>query len=603
MRNPGVVRMLQLAGPARLTPLVGALCVVFSCDARAQTTRIDRNHSFELPSAGDQARPWGWGYAWGRTSFVRDSTHAYAGDWSLRSHSTATVRGAFTNWVELLSTGENGLRVSAWIRTEILDDGYAGLGVMYAGPAGPFADTLAHPRVSGSRQWTYVTYDARIPAGVRWIQPMGHVRGSGTAWFDDVRIEVNGKPLPDWTLPPAPSPADIAALRPYMIRLLGIDAGTGFEDLRALRPLFSSARVVALGEANHGSGPFVRVKHRLLEFAVRELGFSYFAMEDNQGSVRLVNDYVLTGQGNLDSLMRPLFSVSRTRELRALIEWMRSHNASGGPLIELIGVDMQEPTIPIDSVLAFIGRRDPVYLKAARSMYADMRSAWQASRYPQRPDSIYDEWLRNSRSVLNHLKSKQATYLRRASTHDSSELAWAIQSANVTLQSAMMMRRTSPAVRDSSMAANLVWHLARKPGARAILSGHNGHIWTKPGAIGSYLRRSLGATYRPIGFTAFAGSYRARDIVSGHWRETAHFPALPGSVEHALHGLGVPNFIVDLRSAAVTPQLKWLFEERPFRSTGTEGVDYDFGDVAIAAWVDAVLSVERDEPTVPLGLK
>lgn len=494
----------------------------------------------------------------------------------------------------------NRLRVSGWIRTEALHDGYAGFGARYSGSGGETVDTVSRQRLSGTRAWTQIRYDTEVPDGITWLEAIGHVRGSGTAWFDDLRIEVNGNPLPEWTLPLAPAAAEIEALRPYTTPLYGIDAGATFADLRGLTPLFANARVVALGEANHGSGSFVRLKHRILDFVVHELGFTYFAIEDNQGPVRLVNDYVLTGAGNLDSLMAPLFTVSKTREMRALIEWMRAYNNGGGAPIEFVGVDMQEPTIPIDTVIAFLRRRDPAYLSTGSALYSDMRGAWAQTRHPRRSDSVYDEWLSNARAVHRHLITQRADYLNRGSADDSSDVEWAIQSANVALQSSMMMRRTSPTVRDSSMAANMEWHLARRPGSRAILSGHNGHIWVQPGAIGAYLRQGLGTLYRPIALTAFTGFYRARDIVTAQWGRTAHFPALPGSVEHALHSLGEEYLAVDLRDASMNPALKWLFEARPFRSTGTQGADYDFAEVPIAQRVDAILFVRTDEPAVPL---
>ncbi|HTY89198.1 MAG TPA: hypothetical protein VMB80_17255 [Candidatus Acidoferrum sp.] len=63
------------------------------------------------------------------------------------------------------------------------------------------------------------------------------------------------------------------------IRLETVEAGHGFADLQPLKPVIGPARIVALGEATHGTREFFQLKHRMLEFLVTEMGFNIFAME------------------------------------------------------------------------------------------------------------------------------------------------------------------------------------------------------------------------------------------------------------------------------------------------------------------------------------
>ena len=46
-----------------------------------------------------------------------------------------------------------------------------------------------------------------------------------------------------------------------------------------LKKIIGEARIVALGEATHGTHEFFQMKHRMLEFLVEEMGFNTFAME------------------------------------------------------------------------------------------------------------------------------------------------------------------------------------------------------------------------------------------------------------------------------------------------------------------------------------
>ena len=65
-------------------------------------------------------------------------------------------------------------------------------------------------------------------------------------------------------------------LRQHAIPLKTVEAGCGFDDLQPLKPVIGSARIVALGEATHGTREFFQLKHRLLEFLVTEMDFTTF---------------------------------------------------------------------------------------------------------------------------------------------------------------------------------------------------------------------------------------------------------------------------------------------------------------------------------------
>jgi erythromycin esterase-like protein len=97
---------------------------------------------------------------------------------------------------------------------------------------------------------------------------------------------------------------DIQWLKANAIPFDTTEPNSSFEDLMPLKKIIGDARIVALGEATHGTHEFFQMKHRMLEFLVEEMGFNTFAMEDAWPEANLINDYVHTGKGEPAEILR-----------------------------------------------------------------------------------------------------------------------------------------------------------------------------------------------------------------------------------------------------------------------------------------------------------
>lgn len=95
-----------------------------------------------------------------------------------------------------------------------------------------------------------------------------------------------------------PDKSVVEWIRSAAIPLATVEPRQGYNDLEALRPIIGTARIVSLGEATHGTREFFKLKHRILEFCVAELGFTMFGIEASFPELLAVNAYVLDGVGN-----------------------------------------------------------------------------------------------------------------------------------------------------------------------------------------------------------------------------------------------------------------------------------------------------------------
>jgi erythromycin esterase len=349
--------------------------------------------------------------------------------------------------------------------------------------------------------------------------------------------------------------ADIAArawLREHSIPLASVEAGHGFADMQPLRAIVGDARIVALGEATHGTREFFQLKHRMLEFLVEEMGFNIFGIEASLPEALEVNHYVLTGEGDPGRALAGMyFWVWDTEEVLELIEWMRRYNADPRHTrkVSFYGFDMQFTARAARVALEYLREVDAAAALTAQPVLEPMtdpfrdraRAGWQLEQWQALQASIneiaagYDE----RRGHYSAASSAERWDLARRHVH--------------ILQQYTDMYATPDAdydMRDSAMAANVAWMLEREgPDSKAVLWAHNGHVATMPGMMGDFLRRRYGDAMRVFGFAFERGGFQARDLLDpGHLRAFRVNPAPEGTLDAALAAAGLPRAAIDLRA-------------------------------------------------------
>ena len=222
-----------------------------------------------------------------------------------------------------------------------------------------------------------------------------------------------------------PEAATINATRSWLatnaVRLETVEAGHGFADLQPLKPIIGSARVVALGEATHGTREFFQLKHRMLEFLVTEMGFNIFAIEATMFESFDINHYVLTGEGDSARALAGIyFWTWDTEEVRAMIEWMRSYNANTNHArkVRFYGFDMQSPARAARAVHEYLQRVDPDAAKTLGPVLLRLANPWEVERLDGLSDQSQRQMIASVAAILSRLDQREAKYVNLTSRRD-----------------------------------------------------------------------------------------------------------------------------------------------------------------------------------------
>ena len=88
------------------------------------------------------------------------------------------------------------VRYGGWIKTEGVRPGYAGLWMRVDGPSGMLAiDNMQGRGIRGDTDWTQYALELDVPEEAVNIAFGALHPGRGKAWFDDLKVEIDGKPF------------------------------------------------------------------------------------------------------------------------------------------------------------------------------------------------------------------------------------------------------------------------------------------------------------------------------------------------------------------------------------------------------------------------
>jgi erythromycin esterase len=602
-------------------------CLIFyALDMPAQQPL---NLNFKVKAAGNRSLPWGWEIS-SKTNTSKielDSVESKNDSWSVRmDHNEPVDRAVLTTHLETFLMKGKLLELKVWIKSTnrsgkvfVTIDQWWGASNTEASHDTTQID-LSEPGV-----WEKIPVKSNIHPEVKGLSISLHCFGKGKTWFSNISLKVNGQQKQQLDIAPSFTQTQLNWFHEMSTVVKTVKLQSEFmfpvedDDLLAFKRIAGNATIIALGEATHGSSEFFTLKHRLLSYAVHQMGVRIFAIEDHQLVVENVNKYVLGVPGNIQKATAGMFGVWDNQEVYNMIEWVRQYNdAHPGDKVEFVGMDMQEVTRPIDSLFKFLYRRDSITGAQVHQLLNPIRK--DAHQVYFLTDSTKLEWVKAAQSAWDVVLNKKQSWLTTAlSPGDSSEIEWGIQYANLVRQFTRESLDPMALYRDKAMAENISWILShRKPDTKILLWAHDVHISRGEhpdtasnyhGAIsmGSWLAKKYGDVYKAIGLFTYNGAYRAFPSYSDYsgWINCPLFPGPVGSLDEALHQVAMRKKSIGLLlNLSTARSQQWLTKPLPTRFANHVCMEYAYWTrFSIPYQFDAIYFIDRTSPALPVQLK
>lgn len=414
-------------------------------------------------------------------------------------------------------------------------------------------------------------------------------------------------------------------LKTSAIPLKTVEAGDDRADLQPLKSILKDVRFVGLGEATHGSREFFQVKHRLLDFLVREMGFRALAIEGSYAALQGINDYVM---GRTNDSAKALddqgFWIWNTEEMQAMMDWARRYNAgvAADQRVKFVGFDSQYNQSGKDKLLDYLKRVAPERADSTSAFFRmnldSLNSVLSTAGQQAKMQKTLNELQISYNDLFVFLELNGPVLTPKSSQAEYEQMR---EYARVLAQYVDSYSRPAvagTASRDVYMADNFRRLIEREPaGTKVVIWAHNGHVSTGDNQLfvpmGAYLRQFYGNNYYALGFSFNQGSFQAREAqpTDSTRRMLMAFTANPapaGSVDWFLARTGLKMFVVDFRTTPRNADIRtWLTTPYLMRSVGSiyrpgAGLNF-FHPVTIGDRFDGLLFIDtttraRPNPSV-----
>lgn len=576
----------------------------------------------------DKTKPTGWwvgGTGYEASADCSAASRAPEGNCALRLRSTQDLKsGAFMplsqNLPSRFAAGHQ-IKLSGFIRTENVQDGWAGIWMRVDAP-GKLAvafDNMSKRAPRGTTDWQRFEIALPVAPNTSNIAFGVLLSGGGTAWFDDLKLEVDESvQVPKADLPeiaavstPArpvvpPNLLDDSALAlavgdtPAVNELWQVDirerhhairslTSADFSDLQFLKPFLKDKRIVQLGESGHGVAEFNWMKVRLIKFLHQELGYDVIAFESSMTGCDGADESI-GKNGPVDVMRECIFPIWHTTEVLPLFDYLDVARKAGGR-ISLAGFDIQNSS----RVSRQISERFKAMLESINSDLAVRVNASHSKLHSGLSTADATDLKNFYREVAETLTVNRSILHEKYRARPI-EVDLAIQEALSRVQYVKQLEEGSAAgssIRDKGMANNLDFLLDKLyPGRKVIVWAHNYHITyqqigqDKPNAMGAWVAERRKAEAYTVGFFMGRGIGALTDQSLYEIK-----PPAKDTLEAIFASAGRKMSFVDFSQVKRGPGNAWMFEQTIAREWGR----YPIKLVPVKMY-DAVLYIDGVTP-------
>jgi erythromycin esterase len=387
--------------------------------------------------------------------------------------------------------------------------------------------------------------------------------------------------------------------------LSAVKPGAPWSDLDPLLRMIGDAPLVATSEAVHMGAEPLEFRNRLFQYLVEKKGFTAIALESGIVEGRDLHDYVLGRSSDLNAALANglTWNFDRLPQNAALLRWVREYNADTRHTRKLTVYGFDVPAnnpkakrgtnTELMEALKYLQRVDAAAATAIQARGGvlldklwDMSGAADRSGYHRLSVTERDTLTAMISDLVVLVERKEAAYTAASSQED---YQWGYRAAVAARQKDNCQRQLPPPdwqpersghdtheepilpfiaasndARDRAQADNLDWIVKREGvNGKVLIFASRFHVsavtvttrWisgatAEQQSVGTYLRRRFGARYVNIGNLISKGAFGCGDF-------QPLTPAPPNTIDGLVGELGVPRFVLDVRTAP--PAVKrWL---------------------------------------------
>jgi erythromycin esterase len=361
----------------------------------------------------------------------------------------------------------------------------------------------------------------------------------------------------------------------------------------AIDKAVGDAKIVAVSEGAHNVKEFIKTNAAIVEYLIKNKGFTTVVCESGLPESRITHDYILGKQVEKKEWIGGLNKMyGWWTEYTDMIEWMRtySQNVSNDKKIKFYGIDITgsytdlRPTFK--QISDCLEKVDPVYTHKIQSELNPVLEIVYSKEFRKAPRHYHDsltleqKYLLEQKTVelINYISNNKGKILKQYSNED---YEWLRQNSISLFQAVSYYKNSTNAKntdynefvglngRELAMAQNFQWVYKSDTTAKILIICHNVHTKTNMSYLdttfqyftpfGAFVRHAFGNRYYCIGCAYDNGVYW------DNWKKNEPRvikntpPAKKGEIDYTLKAVGKPYFFVDFKKInPKRPAFSWL---------------------------------------------